>query len=56
MDVRTVRVGAGLLDAIPEDVERDVVLLDAVLENDAFLVAIGVYYMGQETVPVNSVS
>ena len=57
MEVLTVRVGAGLLDAVPEDVERDVVLLDAVLEDDAFLVvAIGVYYMGQKTAPVNSVS
>ena len=47
MDVRTVLVGAGLLDAVPEDVERDVVLLDAVLEDNAFLVAIGVNSIGR---------
>ena len=39
-EVRTVLVGAGLLDAVLVDVGRGVVLRDAVLEDDAFLVAI----------------
>lgn len=38
--MRTVFVGAGLLDAVLVDVERGVVLRDAVLKDDAFLVAI----------------
>ena len=36
-------MGAGLLDAVLVDVGRGVVLRDAVLKDDAFLVAIGVY-------------
>lgn len=38
-------MGAGLLDAVLVDVERGEVLRDAVLEDDAFLVAIGVIFL-----------
>lgn len=47
-------MGAGLLDAVLVDVERGVEERAAVLEGDAFLVAIGVYSIGEGTAQVNS--
>lgn len=52
--VRTVLVGAGLLDAVLVDVERGVVLRDVVLEGDAFLAVIGIYSAGRFPAPINN--